>query len=174
MYTKLGLGLLAAAGLTFGVVGMQIGGASPTSTSCTNADSGVSGSPSSGGNAAAGNRNGSNAGTDNGTGAEGNGNGLGGGNGSGNGTGDGSGNGTGGGGNQGPATTTPPTAGNNGNGSTRAADDRFLVLGENTDETDVLDGTATLPPTNSDVTGRSRVVRHLLRIDAQTNVYGRR
>ncbi len=166
MYTKLGLGLLAAAGLTFGVVGMRAGGASPTSTACTNPASGVSAGPS--GGAAAGDQNGSNTGT--GTGTEGDGNGLGGGNGSGRGSGTGSGTGD-----NGPTTTLPPKPGDNGNPSTSTtADDRFLVLGGHTDESELVDGTATVPRTNSGATGRSRILSHLIRIDAHTDVYGRR
>jgi hypothetical protein len=162
MYSKIGLGLLAAAGLTFGVVGMQAGGASPTATSCTDADAGVS-APSGGGSAtAAGDQSdATGSGHDRGTGAEGNGGGLEGGNGNGNGDGSGEGSGDG---HNGPA--TPPTTGGDGQPTTGpTVDDRFLVLHGNTDETDVGNGTATVPPSGSDVTGRSRILSHLLRID---------
>jgi hypothetical protein len=161
MYSKIGLGLLAAAGITFGVIGMQTGGASPASTACTEADAGAA-SPSGGGNASAsGAQNGANgSGNDSGTGAEGDGNGLGGGNGSGDGNGSGNGSGEGDNG-------APPTTGGNEQPSTGAtADDRFLVLHGDTDETDVGNGTATLPPSDADVVGRSRILSHLLRIDA--------
>jgi hypothetical protein len=160
MYTKIGLGLLAAAGLTFGVVGMQIGGASPTTPVCTN-DGGGS-AASAGGNAStSADQNGATNETDGSAGAEGNGAGLN--NGSGNGNGNGNGNGSG-------AVTPPPNPGSNTpSPSAAAADTTFLDLRGHTGRTDVGNGTATVPPTSSNLTGHSRFLHRLLRIDGNVD-----
>jgi hypothetical protein len=162
MYTKIGLGLLAAAGLTFGVVGMQTGGASPATPVCAHGGGGSSSSAT--GNASAtGDQNGAtNPSTNGNAGAEGNGTGLNNGNGSDNGNGNGSGNG-----NSSPTPTTTNPGSNNSSAS--AADTTFLDLRGHTDQTDVGDGTATVPPTQSQLTGHSRSLHRLLRIDGNVN-----
>jgi hypothetical protein len=164
MYTKIGLGLLAAAGLTFGVIGMQTGGASPAPPLCTN-DGSVSSGAGAAGSAAAGGQTGANnpSAADNGTGtgAEGNGTGIDGNNGSGNGTGNGSGNGSG----EHAPEATPPTTGNSNPSTGATDDDRFLDVQGNTRQIDVGDGAVTIPSTHPGLTGHSRTLRHLLRID---------
>jgi hypothetical protein len=165
MYTKIGLGLLAAAGLTFGVVGMQTGGASPATPVCTH----------DGGGSASGDANASVSGDQNGAanqpangnaGAEGNGSGLANGNGNGNANPTDNGNGSG----NGNGSPTPTTANPGSNhGSASAADTTFLDLSGHTDRTGVADGTATVPQTDSQLTGHSRFLHRLLRIDGDVN-----
>ena len=173
MYTKTGLGLLAAAGLTFGVIGMHAGGASTDNPACTSTSAnGSSAAGSAGANASAG------TGNDNGSGLP---NGLptpttaptqpGSGNGNGNGNG-----GFGGpsnegllsvdtsglpGGGVGTVTVPDPTNGAVGGGSS-GSDNTFLDANAG-DTSTVLPGTAT-PPTNVHVVGRSSYLSRLLRL----------
>jgi hypothetical protein len=166
MYSKIGMGLLAAAGLTFGVVGTRIGGASPAPPVCTH-DGGTGGSAASDGNASVNGDQDGAAGTptDSNAGAEGNGSGLNGGTG----TGDGAGNGSG---DHNGSSPTPPTTNPGGEKpSASAVDTTFLDLRGHTDRTDVADGTATAPSTHSHLTGESRTLSRLLRIDGHAGTH---
>lgn len=193
MYTKTGLGLLAAAGLTFGMIGMHAGGASPTTPPCASTST-ANGAAGAGGASA--DANGSLAptgpvGPDGSVGQDGNGNPTGGdqnGNANGNG-GDNGGNGPG---------TTPTTQPGNGgtsgqgsvlvidgnghlgdngtgpvsvgtNGPSSGADNTFLNVDGTTDGFGAPGGDTASPPANLRAVGRSAYLSRLLQLWARAN-----
>jgi hypothetical protein len=160
MYTKTGLGLLAAAGLTFGVIGMQNGGASPASPACA--------SLSTSGNAATGSAGASaNAGHPTTRSTEP--------------SGSNHGNGSGGttsqglasvdtsgvpGGGAGTVTVPNPNGGATAGGS--GTSDTFLDLGGGTSGT-ALPGGQSAPPANTGLVGRSSYLAQLLQLNANAD-----
>jgi len=164
MYTKTGLGLLAAAGLVFGVIGMHAGGASPASTADGCASTSTRGGSASG-SATVPTTPTNRRGTESG-----------GGKGGGSGTGTSSqgdlltidSSGLPGGGTGSVSVPNPASGAGNGGGSGAPAPP-FLDVNGDSNGTALPGGGGRVPPANAGVLGRSQYLSRLLQLYANAN-----